>query len=307
MITIRDKHFSVRQICQSGQCFRLEPFGAGKGQAGGEGLGAEKNTGEKPEEKSEERYSLIAFGTYLDIRQCGEEVTLSCSQEDFDRIWKNYFDLEEDYGRIIASIDPSDTYLLKAADFGSGIRILRQELWEMIISFIISQQNNIKRIRRCIDLLCRSFGERKTSEEGVVYYAFPTVQALAQADIQELAACNLGYRSKYVKQTAESIWQKKVDLERIAAMNYAGAMTELQRLCGVGRKVADCVCLFALHMTDAFPVDTHINRVLKEQYPKGFPFEKYPGYAGSLQQYIFYYDLAGVKPAFAATLHDKQK
>lgn len=283
MITIRDKHFSIRQICESGQCFRLEPLmGADKQKALKEGL-----------KEQEERYGLTAFGKYLVIRQCEEEISLSCSQEEFDSIWKSYFDLEEDYDRIIASIDPDDAYLLRAVEFGSGIRILRQELWEMIISFIISQQNNIKRIRRCIDLLCRQFGEAARSDTGEIYYTFPTPEALAQADIQELYDCNLGYRSKYVKQTAESVYHKEVDLKRLAAMSYTGAMAELQKLYGVGTKVANCICLFALHMTDAFPVDTHINKVLKEQYPQGFPFEKYSGYAGSLQQYIFYYDLAG--------------
>jgi len=283
VITIKDKHFSIRQICESGQCFRLKPL-----------METDRQDAFKEDLKEqEERYGLTAFGKYLVIGQQGEEIRLSCSREEFEAVWKHYFDLEEDYDRIIASIDPKDDYLLRAADFGSGIRILRQELWEMIISFIISQQNNIKRIRKCIDLLCQRYGEARRNDEGEIYYVFPTPKALAEADIQELYACNLGYRSKYIKQTAQSIYDKEVDLQRIAAMGYTDAMAELQKLCGVGKKVANCVCLFALHMTDAFPVDTHIDKVLKEQYPQGFPFEKYSGYAGSLQQYIFYYDLAG--------------
>ena len=270
MITIENGHFSVRQICESGQCFRLTFLEEVKDEDGRVSL----------------RYGLPAFGKYLKIDQCGQCVSLSCPEEEFESVWKSYFDLEEDYGRLISSIDPEDAYLCRAAEFGSGIRILRQDLWEMIISFIISQQNNIKRIRHCIDLICQRYGEKKADDEGNVYYAFPTPKALMDADLKELYACNLGYRS---------VCMGDVSLDAIRGMAYREAVAELSRLCGVGAKVANCICLFALHHTDAFPVDTHINKVLKEQYPQGFPFERYTGYGGSLQQYIFYYDLMNGK------------
>ena len=273
MITIENGHFSVRQICESGQCFRLTFLEEVKDEDGRVSL----------------RYGLPAFGKYLKIDQCGQCVSLSCPEEEFESVWKSYFDLEEDYGRLISSIDPEDAYLCRAAEFGSGIRILRQDLWEMIISFIISQQNNIKRIRHCIDLICQRYGEKKADDEGNVYYAFPTPKALMDADLKELYACNLGYRSRYVKETAAAVCMGDVSLDAIRGMAYREAVAELSRLCGVGAKVANCICLFALHHTDAFPVDTHINKVLKEQYPQGFPFERYAGYGGSLQQYIFYF------------------
>ena len=279
MITIENEHFSIRQICESGQCFRLELLEETEDQDG----------------KVSRKYGLPAFGKYLRISQCGKSVSLSCTQEEFDSIWKDYFDLAEDYGRLIASIDPEDDYLCRAAAFGSGIRILRQELWEMIVSFIISQQNNIKRIRRCIDLLCRKYGTEHRTPEGDSYFTFPTPEALMDARLEDLYACNLGYRSRYVKETAGAVCRKEVDLAAIMQMDHKEAMESLEKLCGVGTKVANCICLFALHQTDAFPVDTHINKVLKEQYPEGFPFEKYPGYGGSLQQYIFYYDLMNGK------------
>lgn len=279
MVIIENEHFSIRQICESGQCFRLELLEETEDQEG----------------KVNRRYGLPAFGKYLKIDQCGKRVSLSCSQEEFDSIWKDYFDLEEDYGRLISSIDSEDTYLCRAAAFGSGIRILRQDLWEMIISFIISQQNNIKRIRRCIELLCRKYGTEQETAEGGRYNTFPTPKALMDARVEDLYACNLGYRSRYVKETAGMVCRKEVDLAAIGQMEYEEAVEALGKLCGVGTKVANCVCLFALHQTDAFPVDTHINKVLKEQYPEGFPFEKYPGYGGSLQQYIFYYDLMNGK------------
>ena len=279
MITIENGHFSVRQICESGQCFRLTFLEEVKDEDGRVSL----------------RYGLPAFGKYLKIDQCGQCVSLSCPEEEFESVWKSYCDLEEDYGRLISSIDPEDAYLCRAAEFGSGIRILRQDLWEMIISFIISQQNNIKRIRHCIDLICQRYGEKKADDEGNVYYAFPTPKALMDADLKELYACNLGYRSRYVKETAAAVCMGDVSLDAIRGMAYREAVAELSRLCGVGAKVANCICLFALHHTDAFPVDTHINKVLKEQYPQGFPFERYAGYGGSLQQYIFYYDLMNGK------------
>lgn len=276
MVTIENEYFSLRQICGSGQCFRLKLL----------------ETRQDSEGRVKEKYGLAALGRYLVMEQCGKTVSLSCSQEEFEQVWKNYFDLNEDYGKIIASIDPEDLYLRRAAEFGSGIRILRQDLWEMIISFIISQQNNIPRIRRCIEALCREYGERRRAEDGTVYDTFPSPQALAEAEEKDLYACNLGYRSRYVRETALSICRGEVDLKALMSMTGEEAVKELQKLCGVGTKVANCVSLFALHHTDAFPVDTHINHALRTQYPEGFPFERYPGCSGSLQQYIFYYEIS---------------
>lgn len=271
MVRITKDYFSIRQICESGQCFRLERL--------------------EGEDGFDEIYGLTALGRYLEIRQKGNEITFDCSSREFDRVWKNYFDLEEDYGKIIGSIDPQDAYLLRAADYGSGIRILRQDLWEMIVSFLISQQNNIKRIRKCIDLLCRTYGEERQTENGRVYHDFPSAEALSGVPLEDLYACNLGYRSRYIHETSLSIVRGEVDLEAVKAMGHEEAREKLLKLCGVGVKVAECICLFALHQTQAFPVDTHINRVLNTWYAQGFPFERYKGYAGTLQQYIFYYDL----------------
>ena len=279
MVNITKDYFSVRQICESGQCFRLER------------LDEAAVDDKESNEKHSERYALTAFGRYLEIEQKQNEISFQCTPEEFEQVWEEYFDLKEDYGRIIGLIDSADAYLLEAASYGSGIRILCQDLWEMIISFIISSQNNIKRIRKCIDLLCKKYGEEKQTEAGKHYYTFPTPKALAAASLEDLYACNLGYRSKYVQKTAQSIVSGEVKLDVIRKMDYKAAMAELCKLSGVGYKVANCICLFALHKTEAFPVDTHIDKVLREQYPQGFPFEKYRGYEGTLQQYIFYYDL----------------
>jgi N-glycosylase/DNA lyase len=239
-------------------------------------------------------YNLVAFGKYLEIQQKNDNISFDCSQDDFDNIWKKYFDMETDYGAIINSIDSNDNYLTMAAQYGSGIRILRQDLWEMIVSFIVSQQNNIKRIRKCINILCERYGEKRVSENGVEYYDFPTPQKLSEATLEELFSCNLGYRSRYIRETASSIYHSEIDLEALYDMDYASARKELLKLCGIGAKVADCICLFALHKTEAFPIDTHINKVLAAQYSEGFPYDRYADYSGILQQYIFYYDLNGM-------------
>lgn len=269
MIKIQNQNFSLSQICESGQCFRLEPVGV-------------------------DRYCLIAGKLYLEMEQKQEEISLDCEEREFNLFWSDYFDLGTDYGEIIRSVDEKDSYLRAAVSYGSGIRILRQDLWEMIISFIISQQNNIKRIRKCIRMLCEQYGDRMVSSTGTVYYAFPTPEALAGAGTDGLYACSLGYRSRYIRESARAVTQGIVDLGAVKQMEYEAAKTELMKLCGVGQKVADCICLFALHQTEAFPVDTHIRKVLEHTYPQGFPYDRYGRNAGIMQQYIFYYDLMGL-------------
>lgn len=268
MIEKTKKDFNLRQICQSGQCFRMKEIQDGK-------------------------FQVLAGNRYLEVEQKEDRIQFFCREEEFENFWKRYFDLDQDYGEYKRKIDPDDGYLVKAAEFGQGIRILRQDLWEMIVSFLISQQNNITRIRRCIDNLCTTYGEKCTTDAGKSYYGFPSPESLACLEEDELKACNLGYRSKYVVRSARMIVEGTVDLQQISSMGYGEAKEELLKLFGVGEKVADCICLFALHHLEAFPVDTHIRKVLEEHYPQGFPKLRYQGFEGIMQQYIFYYDLLG--------------
>lgn len=274
MITVWMDDFDIDKISRSGQCFRLKERAAEKG------------------------YGLVAFGEYLEIEQEGRKLSFSCTEEEWESRWRDYFDCGTDYGRIYASIDEADAYMGKAVCFGSGIRILRQELFETIICFIISQQNNIARIRGCVESLCRLFGEKKYNFRGEEYYAFPTPERLAVLCREDLADCHLGYRDKYILKTSRMIASGEVDMEKLPHMCYGEAKKELMKLCGVGVKVAECICLFSLHHTDAFPIDTHIRAVLLKYYPGGFPLSRYEGYAGILQQYAFYYDLYGEKEPF---------
>ena len=268
MITVDNKYFSVPQICGSGQCFRLDQTEDGN-------------------------YEVIASDRYLKLEVTPDKTILYCSAEEYEGFWKTYFDLDTDYGAYLSLIDQSDDYLRRAADFGNGIRILRQDVWEMIITFILSQQNNIPRIKGLIRTLGERYGEKRETPEGKGYYTFPGAESLARATEEELRALKLGYRSRYICGTAQMAASGKVDLAGLSRMEYPEARKELMKLPGVGGKVADCICLFALHQLDAFPVDTHIKKVVDSQYGGSFPFDRYKGCAGIMQQYIFYYDLKG--------------
>jgi len=244
-------------------------------------------------ELEENTYEIIAKDSYVRVSQQGEELTFTCSEEEYHSLWKEYLDIEEDYDFIMGLVPTEDAYMKKAMQKGYGIRILKQDLWEIIVSFIISQQNNIPRIKKSITMLCERYGEKKYNDQKEIYYTFPKPEVIINATEEELRECNLGYRAKYILRTARAVVDGQISLENIKRMSYEEAKSELLKLFGVGIKVAECICLYALHHLEAFPVDTHIINVLKENYPNGFPFEMYGKYSGALQQYAFYYDLHG--------------
>lgn len=289
MITIENDCFSIPQICQSGQCFRLDPA---DGEPGTYELIA-RDRYVRIQTEPEERGSDADRTDRADYGMAGQgkKTVLSCTQEEFDGFWKNYFDLDVCYSSYLSAVDEKDDYLKAAAAFGSGIRILRQDTWEMIVTFILSQQNNIPRIKGLIRSLCKRYGSRMETPEGNVYYSFPTAQSLAEASEKELRDMKLGYRSPYICGTAQMAAEGKINVDGLCDMDDEEAREELMKLPGIGRKVADCICLFALHRLDVFPVDTHIKKVLSVHYGGSFPFDRYKGCAGVMQQYIFYYDL----------------
>lgn len=264
------ENFNISQICDSGQCFRMA-------------------------KKADNRYRIIASDRYLEVEQNGNECKFHCTEAEFEEFWKVYFDLDVEYAAYIEKVNPNDRYLNEAVRFGSGMRILKQDLWEMIVSFLISQQNNIVRIRRCIQNICERYGEECAGPAGEIYYTFPKPEALAELEENALMECNLGYRSKYVVRAARSVVNGEFSLAEVRRMPYKKAKEELLKLFGVGEKVADCICLFALHHLQAFPIDTHIHQALQEHYKRGFPKRRYKGFEGVIQQYIFYYELCGKK------------
>ena len=288
MITKALKNFNLRQIADSGQCFRMVPCDPNRSQTA---------------------YRVISGRHFLIVEQTGDEVTFHCLSDEF-AFWEHYFDLKTDYDTYIRAIDPMDDYLSRAAAFGSGIRILNQDLWEMIITFIISQQKTIPAIRALVEALSEKYGTRNKIPPTVsgYYYAFPSPEELNRASLDDLLALKLGYRAKYIKQTCEDVCSGKLDLDRLMKLNYADSMEVLLSCYGIGVKVANCICLFGLHHIGAFPVDTWIKKILLREYaPKSHctghvpetrlcealiaeNFSKYPGFAGVLQQYIFFYE-----------------
>jgi N-glycosylase/DNA lyase len=219
-------------------------------------------------------------------------VELSCNEDEFHQIWEEYFDLNYDYGKIIGELDQGDDEFLKAAaGFGKGIRILKQEPFEAAISYIISQNKNIPAIKSCIESICVRYGEEKTSMEcgDVRYYTFPSAQVLAQAEKEELRKLKTGYRDEYIVRAAQAVAGGEIDLHQLRKCSLEEAVKSLKSIHGVGEKVANCILLYGLHHIEGFPVDVWILRVLKDIYNNKFDKEKYSGYAGIIQQYMFYY------------------
>ena len=246
-------------IADSGQCFRLH--------------------------ETAEAFVAPSGERLLMLKKDAERLASVDMDADTLAYWQRYFDMDTDYESLRAAADPFDTYLCAAAEAGCGLRILRQEPFETLISFILSTRKNIPAIRGSVEALCRRFGRPLSNE----VYAFPTPAALAAASIEELNACSLGYRSRYVKETAERIALHMPDLTLLAALPDDELIAALSELSGVGIKVASCVALFAYHRLDAFPRDVWMERVLARHYADGFPYARYAGFAGLMQQYLFRY------------------
>lgn len=268
---VHNHNFNIKQIADSGQCFRMNPTKQVEGKLS---------------------YGLVAYGKYLELTQLEEDmVELGCTKEEYDEIWEDYFDLTYDYHKIVQELkEGEDSFLRKAAEYGSGIRILKQEPFEAAISFIISQNKNIPAIKSCIEAICVRYGEHKIDElTGVEYWTFPTPQVLALADAKELRTLKTGYRDTYIIKAAQAIAEGSIDFDRLLQCSYEEAVIALKGIHGVGEKVANCIALYGLHHIEGFPVDVWIQRVLHEIYQNNFEKEKYDGYAGIVQQYMFYY------------------
>ncbi len=245
-------------------------------------------------------YIGTAYKKTVRMTQSGDTLTLhSTSEADFENVWRNFLDLDRDYGKIKAELTKdSDTVMESAIDFGGGIRILKQDLWETIVSFIISASNNIPRIKKIIELLCSNFGTEHIYE-GKTYYSFPDAKTIASLELKELDIVKAGYRTKYILQTAKQIANGEFSLDALYNMTTADAKNELLKLCGVGNKVADCITLFALNRFDSFPVDVWIKRIMEYCYFENqtqdipiisqFANDKFGELGGIAQQYLFYY------------------
>ncbi|WP_028515639.1 DNA-3-methyladenine glycosylase family protein [Ruminococcus flavefaciens] len=198
------------------------------------------------------------------------------SENDFVSKWIRYFDFETDYSELKRCFSEDET-LSKACEFAQGIRLLRQDSWECLISFIISQNNNIPRIKGIIDRLCEHYHGK-----------FPEPKQLSYETEDSLSYLRSGFRAKYILDAASRTANSEISLDKIAALPIDEARTALKQIKGVGPKVAECVLLFGMYRTEAFPVDVWIKRVLAQYYPNGFPeFAREKG--GIAQQYLFHY------------------
>lgn len=220
----------------------------------------------------------------LDVEQKNGDVFFyNTTDEDFERIWEKYFDFSRDYKKITDSFS-ADAYLLKATKEFYGIHVLNQEPWETVCSFIISQNNNIPRIKGIIDRLCENFGDKISEDD----FAFPSAEKLAEFEVEDLAVLRAGFRSKYILDAARKISAKEVDFEKIYSSPIEDGRNELMKISGVGPKVAECALLYSFGKTTAFPIDVWVKRILAELYPDGLP-ECIGEYGGIAQQYLFHW------------------
>ena len=236
------------------------------------------------EKQNDGSFSGVAFGKYVNISLDGTDMIIKNAAPEDEKIWREYFDLELDYGKIRGDISKLHPVLEDAARYAPGIRILRQEPYEALCTFIISQNNNIKRIKGIVARLCESFGDE--IDEGV--YTFPTAERLAELTPDDLAPLRAGFRNRYIIDSAKKVASGEVDLELCKTADYDTARAELMKITGVGVKVADCTLLFGMHRVEAFPVDVWMKRAMEKLFP-GMTANDFGEYAGIAQQYIFHY------------------
>lgn len=274
IILNQTQDFHIQHILECGQCFRFEKI--------------EENV-----------YQLIAHRKKLRIGQEKNQITFyPMSMEEFTTLWITYFDLERDYGAIKQQLSQQDPILQEAISYKPGIRILRQDPWECLISFIISQNKRISHIQQVIHYLCEAFGDKINAEDGNSYYTFPTPQQLAKATETDIRGCKAGFRAPYIVDACHKVIHGEVDLQNLYQLPTSQAKQELLKIKGVGPKIADCVLLFAYGRYEVFPTDVWIQRMMKtfylgeeatyqqiQQYAK----EKFGNLGGFAQQYLFYY------------------
>lgn len=228
-------------------------------------------------------YTGVVGKRVLRVTENEGRVLCSAPEEDLP-FWENYFDLDTDYSGIDAFLT-EDSYLRDCAEYGLGIRILRQEPWEALCSFIISQCNNIPRIKGIVESLCRNFGDEL--EPGI--FSFPEPERIAPLSETELSPLRCGYRAEYILNAARRVSEGELDFEALSSMDADEAFSKITALKGVGKKVANCFMLYGLHRMDRFPIDVWMKRALKEHFPPDFDPGIFGEYSGLAQQYIFYY------------------
>ncbi|MCI9129281.1 MAG: DNA-3-methyladenine glycosylase 2 family protein [Eggerthellaceae bacterium] len=256
-----DDDLDLEKVRASGQCFRIQAEDGGS-------------------------YRLVFQDHVMHMRDAGEGAfEVSCTPDEFWSVWAPYLDLDRSYSSVRARAANKSSFLDRTMEFGRGLRVLNQDPWEMLITFIISQRKSMPAIATAVEALCASFGEE--IEPGI--FAFPTPEALARATDAELRACGLGYRAPYVAAAARMVATGELDLDACAKLDDEALLDALMGVHGVGKKVANCVALFGFGRTGAVPVDVWIGRAMDAAFEGEDPFAQFGQDAGILQQYVFYY------------------
>lgn len=288
-IIIEDvKNFKLKQTFECGQCFRFDKL-------------------------SDTNYITVAFERVIELEEDGNNIKIyNSNEEDVRNIWIKYFDLERNYTGIKEELS-KDELLNKCVEFGPGIRILNQDPFEILISFIISARNSIPSIMKTINKISSKWG-KEIEYKGNIYYAFPTIEQIKDATLEEIQDTGASFRSKYIIDTISNVYKsyeakkkgdfekieelKKYDLEYIKSLNDDECHTALQEFKGVGAKVADCIMLFSMSKYSAFPVDVWVKRAMIYFYNaedaslnkiRIFARNKFKDLSGFAQQYLFYY------------------
>lgn len=267
--------FSPARIADSGQAFRIKMI-------------------------DDAHCELVAIGRYLQIADLGDnKFAFSCSEEEFGSVWHEFFDLGRDYEEVIRTIAPDDDYLRRAASFGYGIRILKQDVFETVISYIISQRRSIPSIMTSVERISELCGREIPAPELTepfvrpsrdVFYAFPTPSELSQIAFEAIQDTGVGYRAPYIARASEEFSNGKLDAASLSALSDEELYKALMSMYGVGTKVANCIMLFAFARTGRFPVDVWIQRIMDRYYGGAFDTSPYPDTAGIMQQFMFYYE-----------------
>ena len=253
------KCFDLKNTFECGQCFRWN-------------------------ENTDGSYSGIVGNQYTTVFRDGGFIVIENADEtDYQNIWEKYFDLNVCYDDIKRELISLDSRLKCAADSIDGIRILNQDPWETLCSFIISQNNNIPRIKGIVERLCENFGDK--IENG---YTFPSAEKITALDIDDLAPLRAGFRARYIIDAARKVSSGEVNLESMREKPIEDCRKELMKITGVGEKVAECTLLYGLHRLEAFPIDVWMKKALSTLF-SGVSPENLGQYAGIAQQYIFHY------------------
>lgn len=272
-------HFDITQILESGQVFRFEKI-------------------------SDHSYLLNAKQKLIKITQqpdSSSAIIYNTNISELDEVWIPYFDIDTNYAKIASKLASKDEHMAKAIEFGKGIRILHQDPWEMLISFIISQNKAIPHIKQCIRNISQQFGFplEQINGEDQHYYSFPTPKELSRATEEQLRECKVGFRAPYIMDACRKVLNGDIILNELFILSADEAREKLMTIKGVGPKIADCILLFAYGKGEVFPTDVWIKRVVEGLYFNGrevkpeqiqtFAKEYFGKLAGYAQQYLFYY------------------